>query len=982
MTPWKRTVWVLLAALLGAAAPVSAQFYTMGEDPGGLRWSSVETPTYRVIYPRGLDSLGRAYAVALERWATPVAGSIGIRPNAAYSKKMPVVLHAWTASANGQVTWTPRRLELLTVPDTFAPEPTPWITQLAVHESRHVAQMQYGAARPFRWLNVLTGQLAAGGLAAVYGGPALFEGDAVAAETALTAAGRGRTADFLEYYRVSFAAGDFRDFWRWRYGSQRLYTPDYYRAGYLAVGGIRAHYGVPDLTARFYRRLAAHGGVAFFNWDKTVREATGKPFREAFAEVSTALQAQWAADEAARGPFLPAEPVSAVPKRFRAYKALQGIGDDLYAVRSGLTQPDRLVRIAPDGTEQPLTLLGIGLSRPRYSAPEGRFFWSETVRDPRWTLRSYSVIRSSDGHTSRLLTRRTRYFHPAPAPDASVLSVTEYPVDGTSRVAILDAADGSVRQVYDAPDGMQVVETAWVGGELYASAITEQGYGIWRVRDFRPVLAPRPVKIKQLWSREGLLLFTCDLTGVNELYSLDPAADEAPQRLTNTRFGASDFEILRDTLYYAVLQPEGRLIRKTALSDLRPHAADFSILPVYPFAGELAAGEPAAPVMPEAVTVSEPRPYGKLAHLLRIHSWLPAYVAFDSVDDLSFDTLLKNAGLGATAFWQNDLGSGYGRMGYHAAFSDGAWRHSAHATLTYTGLYPVLEASLDVGDRDAWFYYLQQDADKKTVALKHRPRGNPVGSAPIPSVSGRLRAYIPWSFSSGGWQRGLIPSASLIFSNDTFEERAPMHRTTLSLRGYLMQRTPPSRLYPRFGIGAEAGYSFRWAPDLIAPAAYAYLYGYLPGLHETHGLRWSGMYGRRFEGGLFSESFASLAPRGFLPDVNRQIAAYASQFKASLDYKMPLLPIDRALLGPVAYLRNFELTLHADWTRWSSHSQGGSLYSAGADFAAVLGNLLWIPYRTRIGVSYNYNGGASFEHFAVQNLAERHRVSLLFSIEM
>ena len=210
---------ILLLTVLCTALPAAAQFYTMGADPGGLRWNCVETPTYRVVYPRGLDSLARAYAVALEQAASPVGRSLGARPNAAYSGKMPVVLHTETAHSNGQVTWTPRRLELLTVPDSFAPEPTPWMLQLAVHESRHIAQMQFGAQKPFRWLNVLGGQLVPGGLAAVYCGPAFFEGDAVAAETALTAAGRGRTADFLEYFRVSFAAGDFRDYWRWRYGS-------------------------------------------------------------------------------------------------------------------------------------------------------------------------------------------------------------------------------------------------------------------------------------------------------------------------------------------------------------------------------------------------------------------------------------------------------------------------------------------------------------------------------------------------------------------------------------------------------------------------------------------------------------------------------------------------------------------------------------------------------------------------------------------
>ena len=972
----------MLLAALCAALPAAAQFYTMGSDPGGLRWSSVETPTYRVVYPRGLDSLGRVFAVALEQAAGPVGASIGVRPNAAYRSKMPVVLHAWTANANGQVTWTPRRLELLTVPDAFAPEPMSWVTELAVHESRHIAQMQYAALPPWRALRVLSGDLGMGGLASVYGGPAFFEGDAVTSETALSRSGRGRTADFLEYYRVSFAAGDWRDFWRWRYGSTRYYTPDYYRAGYLAVGGIRAHYDVPDLSARFYRRIADHGGFAFFNWDKTVREATGKPFREAFAEVSAALQAQWAADEAARGPFQTSTPVSPVPRRFLEYTRLTHLGDDLLAVRGGLTQPDRLVRIAPDGTQWKLALLGTGLSRPQYSAPADRLFWSETVRDARWPLRSYSIIRSSaDGSSVRTLTRKTRYYHPAPDPDAPRLAVTEYPVDGSTRVVLLDAADGSVQQVFRAPDGMQVVETAWAGGELWASAVTEDGYGIWRVRDFRPVLRPRPVKIKQLWSREGLLYFTCDLTGVNELYSLDPLAGGTPLRLTNTRFGASDFEIVRDTLFFAALQPEGRLIRKMALAELQGRPADFDTLPRYPFAEELTEGEPPQEA-PAAVDVSDPQPYSKLAHLFRFHSWLPLYFAYDSVDDLSLETLQQDAGLGATAFWQNDLGSGYGMLGYHAAYDRGSWRHSVHADLTYTGLYPVIEARVDLGDRDAWRYYLERNEQARTVALKHSLRGDPAGSAPIPSLSGSLRAYIPWSFSSGGWQRGLVPSATLLFSNDTFEDQSSLNRTTFSLRGYVMQRTPAARLYPRLGVGAEGGYSFRWTDGLIAPSAYGKLYGYLPGLLETHGLRWDVLYERRFDKGLFSERFADMAPRGYSADVTRQLAAFDAQWRLSADYKLPLLYVDRAVLGPAAYLRNFELTLHADRSAWSSKGQGGSLWSAGADFVAVLGNLLWVPYTTRIGVSYNYNGGASFESFAAQGLAERHRFSLVFSIDM
>ena len=966
---------ISLLAALCAALPAAAQFYTMGADPGGLRWNYVETPTYRVIYPRGLDSLGRAYAVALEQAAGPVGASIGIRPNEAYRSRMPVVLHSHTAYANGQVTWTPRRLELLTTPDAVPSEASTWIRQLSLHESRHVAQMQPGAAKPFRWLNVLSGQLWPGAVAALYGGPAFFEGDAVVAETALTRAGRGRTADFLEYYRVSFAAGDFRDYWRWRYGSQRYYTPDYYRAGYLAVGGIRAHYGVPDLSARFYRRVADHGGVAFLNWDKTVREATGKSFREAFAEVSDTLQAQWAADEAARGPFLPTEAVTGVPRRFTEYTGLEALGDDLYAIRSGITQPARLVRIAADGRQTPLTLLGSSVSAPMYNSATGRLYWSEIVRDARWPLRSWSVIRAGDGRHTEKLTRRTRYYNPAPAPDAPVLAVTEYPVEGTSRVVLISAEDGTVQQAWDAPSGMQVLETAWVGGDLYVNAITEEGYGLYRMPDFRTVLAPRPVKMAELWSADGeRLYFTSDLSGVNELYALTPE-DGSVERLTTTRFGGSDFVIARDTLFFSALQPEGRLIRKVALSALHPEPADFSRLPEYPFAEALSAGEPAVPDTAAEVEVSAPQPYRKLAHLFHFHSWLPVYFKYDAVDALSMDTILNDAGLGVSGFWQNDLGTGYGFAGYHAGWDGERWRHSLHGQLTYTGLYPVIEASVDFGDRDALSYRLEKSEDGKTVSLKSAATG-------APSLSGSIQTYIPWVFSSGGWLRGLVPTATLIFTNDRFQDGRPMHRATLSLRGYTMQQTPPSRVYPRLGIGAEAGYSFRWIPGLIAPAGYAYLYGYLPGLHETHGLRWSVLGAHRFDG-LFSESFAIVTPRGFAPAVTRALASYETQVKAALDYKLPLIPVDRALLGPVAYLRNFELTLHGDYASFSSKGQAGALFSAGADLTAVLGNLLWIPYPTRIGVSYNYNGGPSFAELAAKGLPmDRHSFSLIFSVEM
>ena len=36
-----------------------AQFYSLGDDPGHVKWYSIDSPEYRIIYPEGLDSLAK-----------------------------------------------------------------------------------------------------------------------------------------------------------------------------------------------------------------------------------------------------------------------------------------------------------------------------------------------------------------------------------------------------------------------------------------------------------------------------------------------------------------------------------------------------------------------------------------------------------------------------------------------------------------------------------------------------------------------------------------------------------------------------------------------------------------------------------------------------------------------------------------------------------------------------------------------------------
>ena len=102
-----------------------AQFYVTGDDPGRLRWYSMDTDNFRIIYPEGNDSLAKVYGGNLEKYRLPVSRTSGYFPGGPGKFRMPVVLHTWNTS-NGSVAWAPKRMDLFTVPSAYDPEALPW----------------------------------------------------------------------------------------------------------------------------------------------------------------------------------------------------------------------------------------------------------------------------------------------------------------------------------------------------------------------------------------------------------------------------------------------------------------------------------------------------------------------------------------------------------------------------------------------------------------------------------------------------------------------------------------------------------------------------------------------------------------------------------------------------------------------------------------------------------------------------------------
>ena len=981
----------------------SAQFYVTGDDPGRLKWYSIETDNFKVIYPVGTDSLARVYAEKIEKFRIPVSLTTGYISGQGDGRKMPVVMHAYNA-ANGSVAWAPKRMDLFTLPSAYDPEPMPWSTMLSVHESRHVTQMQFGmtrAQKPFTWVfgemwNILVSLL--------YPGISNMEGDAVITETAWTSSGRGRTADFLNYYWVAFDNGDFRNWNRWRFVSQVNNAPNYYSLGYLTIGGFRYLYDCPEYMNAAYN-LAASRPYSLLAFRRTAKKLTGKKFNDAFKEVCDTMYTLWKADADARKPYIPSEQVSADTRFYTEYKNNTIAGNDIYAIKKGHINTPVLVRIDSTGKETRISSFASDAGRMQWDPSSKRLYWSETSTDERWSLQTKSRIRYIEEGSGRKRTVRNPALLYNPALSDSRISATRYQQNGKSFIEIIDSNTGKTIQSIQAPDSLQLLESVWIGEDIYATAISDNGYGIYRTSDWETILAPQPVKIKDFYVWNDELIFTCDRTGVNELYHLDPSTGNLTQK-TSTRYGAEDFQYKGDWLYYSSQALDGKKIYRTPVDSLMNRSVNFSDIHHYHIAEAVTAQEKAIALEKEAetdkkVTVSDPQRYGKFRNAFNLHSWAPVYVNVDNIMNMSFDQIWQAASLGATGIFQNRLSTAVGEIGYSAhkdPYNPAKWRHSGHARFTYSGFYPIIEATVNFNDRAARQYnayaYIFPDG-KASMEISSRELSTPY-------IEGILSTYIPFNFSSGGWYKGLIPKLTYRIGNDKFntglavmkmEEQGILgqdgkytsgynpvfishtagkntfrHSLTGSLRGYTMLGTASSAVYPKWGIGAEIGASGSLESSLyLSPMGYFYLYGYVPGILAEQGLKLTLMTQQKLRSdAVFGQPIVSVLPRGL--SSNASLASWISIrnsniTKITLDYAVPIFIGDLSIGGPFFAIKRLVVSPHFDY----SFIADKGLFSVGGNIILDMHSILRFGWPCSFGVTMSYNGGPAWNSIATDS---------------
>ena len=271
---------LLFVAGLLAGMFTSAQYFQTGQDPASIRWREIDTKNFRLIFPDYYEAQAQKIAGYLET-VYPFGGySLQHQPG-----KFPVILHTQTIESNGLVAWAPRRSEFFTTPHQSM-YPQDWLKQLALHEFRHMVQIDKINSNMDFLSRFLLGEQ---GTALVFGVslPWWFtEGDAVVTETALSNTGRGRDPSFLMQQQALLVEKGRFSYDKAYLGSYRHFIPDHYNLGYYLVGNLRAKYG-----ASLWEELLKNTVRKSFPVRKTLKRQTGmnhiKQYKIVFDSLKT-----------------------------------------------------------------------------------------------------------------------------------------------------------------------------------------------------------------------------------------------------------------------------------------------------------------------------------------------------------------------------------------------------------------------------------------------------------------------------------------------------------------------------------------------------------------------------------------------------------------------------------------------------------------------------------------------------------------------
>ncbi len=909
------------------ASPACAQYFVRGQDPADIRWQQIETGRFRVIFPEGYAGRASYVADILEFSYMPVSGSLGHQP-----RKVPVILHNHTVVPNGFVSWAPARLEMFNNPPP-GNDPHGWLERLAVHEFRHVVQIDKLNQGVTGFFSRIFGEHVTGVSLGLFVPLWLLEGDAVVAETAFTHGGRGRRPAFEQGLRAQVLEKEVYSYDKAMLGSFKDHVPNHYELGYQLVASARAAYGagiwdkvMTNIARRPHTLVPLSLGL---------RKHAGVSVNEHYYSSFQMLDSAWK-EQAESHEYTPCQPVNSDKELYTHYRPMAFIDDStLMVLKTGMGDIPRVISLGLDGKEEVLFTPGF-YNAEVFSKGGGIIAWSEIRVDPRWEHRSWSEIHAYDIQSGarRRITRETRFFSPAVSPDGKKIAVTEVTAQDEYALVIIDIATGEPVYKYSTPRNAYLMHPQWhPGGQLLiAIAQDESGKRILSVDPEKEIVGTlfhsgHTDISRPRYLRPGKIVFNGAFSGVDNVYILNET-DGSVGKLISSRFGAADAFINKEgdmlawsdytAMGYRAVIHQGPLSPLTPMEDVEDHSVAFYRI----LADQEGAIVSKSNIPRHHHTVFD---YKKGMHLFNFHSWGPFALNVDNMD----------VSPGLSFFSQNALSTSLAAVGYEWDNNERLGKY--YVNYSYMGQYPMLDITAESGHRRS-YYREQNDSDELKPFLWRES-------------SLKLGISIPLRYRRGPWLFGITPSVRLGFTHAGSGRDTPdffvshnVAPTEYRLVAYRQIRSVMRDLRPRRAQAIDLQYRHTpFSGTGMGSVFAARLAGFFPGLTRHHSLRLSAAFQEHDRGESKSNTirytFPNLIsyPRGISGRFDERTYSFSADYAFPLAYPEWTIP-------SVIYVKRLHINLFADYARATSrvfpaegepYREKETLRSAGVD---LIGN--------------------------------------------
>ncbi|MFI3327550.1 MAG: hypothetical protein SNH79_02460 [Rikenellaceae bacterium] len=685
--------------LLFSTDSANAQYYSWGSDAPELKWRSIKTPEFRIIYPDTVDGVARRTLHFLNE----IKDDIGVGYTYDTPLKMPIVMHPENFASNGLVMFMPRRVEYLTTPATDSYS-MPWIKQLVAHETRHMVQYNNVNQGVIKALSRILGDQAST-IGLLFFPVELLEGDAVFAETSMSTYGRGLQPSYTMGYRAMGREILERKNLDWLYcDSYRRYVPNHYELGY-------------QLVTYTYNKYDEN------IWNNVVNFSVRKPYFFASNKVALRRLYDTSRNEILRDTFEDLLSYwESLPERENSTVTLSKIdttnyttytfptatkNNEIIALKSDYATPQRFVKIdAESGEEQRVAFTGAVSTR--HTIGDNRVWWSEYRRSKLFDQRVFSQLcyldlnDSNDNNNSKSKTKSVAKLNNVLYPTAinnsdNHFAYVEYTPNG--QYTIVEARIKEEEKQKELKKASQIEEIsrteikypteihglAWDNKTNEIYFIATDNSGMWLgARDmtskngYRQLRKGAYITLSDLSAKDGVLYFGSIESGYDEIHSYDIKSG-TEHRLSQSKYGSFDpstpIEIDGEEYtiattydkhgYHISRQKRTEIYEKVNIANVPQNIVnperkmlDLPNIDQIDFT-------PADSL--EQTAKIKSHKYSKPGGALNIHSWFPLYVnLYDVMDEQALDI-----NLGATIISQNLLSNTDAYAAYGYSFKQG-----------------------------------------------------------------------------------------------------------------------------------------------------------------------------------------------------------------------------------------------------------------------------------------------------------------------